>query len=774
MHRPAGFLGHLEAGRIFIIAYHCLGRGNGLKPIIDREISKPKPCRTRRHLSRQAIIAALIVASVTVGAIAGIAVQLRYGEVSAPSESPWVPLRILYTTHSPITISGDAQFVATASTEGWPGDGSAGNPYLISGLDINGTGHRWSICINDTRVHFELSSCLLHDGTDSGLELHNVSNAVVSNLICERAGSYGIVAVQSDSNVFMNNNCSQASYGIYLFGSSYNTIRGSTCAQQILGSALYLESSDNNMISGNEFSSNVAASGISLTASDHNYVSDNSCWWAGYGVFLGTSSHNNTIATNSFAGNSVAVQLQSSPFNMIATNTVIGVAVAAYSSNGLTIVGNDGGKIFLSDSNDCIVSNNNCSHGGISLLSSKRNTIENNTCDYVPDGADGIHVIWSDNNTIQYNNCRYNYHYGGIAIPYPDGCGIFIQSSDNNTLRNNSCLSNEGAGIEGFDCPGTVIEGNNCSFNTGMHGLTGDGIAFGSNGQRIANNTCIGNTQFGLSIYGSGFTINNLCIDNRLGGINLGDGKGTSALTSNRLVRNGIVFTEAALAIVGSWSVDTTNTVNDRPIQYLKGLVGGAVPLGAGQVILVSCSSLRVENQTLNNATIGLQMFSCSGLSIMNNTCSYNRVGILVSAVSSSTFTENAIYDNLGYGIDMQGTSNLLWNNSFARNNGAGAVYSATHIQVTDYYFNNNRWNTSAYGNFWSDWTSPDAIPPYGIVDQPYVISELINPVRDYYPLASPVDPIPPQIPEFGMPFILVILVAIVVSAREAARRVRN
>lgn len=679
---------------------------------------------------------------------------------------------LAYSSHGVITIDGDTQFAEAAALEGWPGDGSAGNPYVISGFEINGTGYRWSICINNTRAHFEIVNCWLHDGTDAGLELHNVSNALASDLKCERTGSYGIVTVSSNGNSFVNNNCSQATYGIYLFTSSNNTIRGSTCSQLILDTGLYLGSSNNNTIAANDFSSDPASRAILLMDSDRNNVSGNTCWWTGYGIVLQSSSNNNTIAQNSLGGNTIAVQLQSSPANTIANNLVSGdlYAVVIQQSYDVTVIGNNHGKISVVSSYNCLVSSNNCTDGGIALGASDWNVLDNNMCNFVRDGADGIHLEESDNNTIMHNNCSSNYKYGGIAVPYPDGCGIFLLSSDNNTIRNNSCLFNMGAGIEGFDCYGNVVMGNDCSFNQGMYGSTGDGITIGA--RTIANNICIGNTEYGLTAVGSGVSVtNNFCIDNRMGGIMLGGGSTGSGLTGNVLVRNGIVFSRTEVGIVGSWSIDTSNMVNGLPVQYLKDMASGTVPLGAGQVILVNCSNVNVEGQTLNNASIGLQMFSCSSLFVLNNTCSYNHLGMLVSGVSNSTFTGNAIYDNIGYGISMQGSVyNTLWNNSFARNNGAGTVYSLSNIQVYDYYTNRNRWNISGYGNYWSDWISPDAIPPYGIVDQPYVISEF-NIVQDYFPLVSPLAQIPPPIPEFEPAFLVLGLVALVLGLSLFHRR---
>ncbi|MHA2302672.1 MAG: hypothetical protein ACXACD_17130, partial [Candidatus Thorarchaeota archaeon] len=80
----------------------------------------------------------------------------------SPLPIPQPPTPLQLTPHSNITIDGDANFSATALLEGWPGDGSPENPYIIDGLDIDlggGVGH--CISISNTRVNFTISNCTL-------------------------------------------------------------------------------------------------------------------------------------------------------------------------------------------------------------------------------------------------------------------------------------------------------------------------------------------------------------------------------------------------------------------------------------------------------------------------------------------------------------------------------------------------------------------------------------------------------------------------------------
>jgi ABC-type phosphate transport system substrate-binding protein len=55
-----------------------------------------------------------------------------------------------YTVHGTIRIDGDTDFATQAGIEGWSGDGSETNPYIIENYDINGTGNGTCIYIGNT------------------------------------------------------------------------------------------------------------------------------------------------------------------------------------------------------------------------------------------------------------------------------------------------------------------------------------------------------------------------------------------------------------------------------------------------------------------------------------------------------------------------------------------------------------------------------------------------------------------------------------------------
>ena len=73
-----------------------------------------------------------------------------------------------YIPHDPFRINSDAEFVTMAGIEGWPGNGLPGNPYIIEGYDINGSGYTYCIYIGNTTVYFEVRDCYLHEASGDG------------------------------------------------------------------------------------------------------------------------------------------------------------------------------------------------------------------------------------------------------------------------------------------------------------------------------------------------------------------------------------------------------------------------------------------------------------------------------------------------------------------------------------------------------------------------------------------------------------------------------
>ena len=97
----------------------------------------------------------------------------------------------------------------------------------------------------------------------------------------------------------------------------------------------------------------------------------------------------------------------------------------------------------------------------------------------------------------------------------------------------------------------------------------------------------------------------------------------------------------------------------------------------------------------------------------------------------NNIITNNLFLNGSSYAIQVDSpcSSNLLLHNTFINNNAGGK-------QAID-NGNNNIWNDSKYGNYWSDWKTPDTNND-GIVDNPYSIPGTAN-AKDHYPMTDPI-----------------------------------
>ncbi|MEM4292718.1 MAG: right-handed parallel beta-helix repeat-containing protein [Thermoplasmata archaeon] len=217
------------------------------------------------------------------------------------------------TSHAPIHINGNDDFANQAANEGWPGDGSEGNPYIIDGLEIDANGGTYGIWIENTDVYFVIRNCTVYSATSSGgvpygtgIALNNVTHGTLESNKCNNS-TYGIFLYGgSQYNTITNNNASgNSDCGICLFESSNNNITNNNASGNSYFGIL-LSSSSNNNITNNNASGN-SWIGIYLDSSSNNIITYNwICNTVYYGVYITGGSTGNTIHHNNFIGNNGA------------------------------------------------------------------------------------------------------------------------------------------------------------------------------------------------------------------------------------------------------------------------------------------------------------------------------------------------------------------------------------------------------------------------------------------------------------------------------------
>jgi len=131
--------------------------------------------------------------------------------------------------------------------------------------------------------------------------------------------------------------------------------------------------------------------------------------------------------------------------------------------------------------------------------------------------------------------------------------------------------------------------------------------------------------------------------------------------------------------------VDTTNTVNGKPLYYLNNQNERTIPEDAGEVILASCNGCTVKNLELEKATVGVLLAYSSNNTIMSNKIRDQSVTAI--DLSSGDNENNIIQDNIiqgNYiGIDIEycaGT--LLKYNTIVSNSYGIFVYQALNSNI--------------------------------------------------------------------------------------------
>ena len=288
------------------------------------------------------------------------------------------------------------------------------------------------------------------------------------------------------------------------------------------------------------------------------------------------------------------------------------------------------------ESNHNMISNNNCTNNryGIHLYSSNECTIENNTFE---NNDYGIYFRKSSYNTLTKNSCL-----GAGQV----GKGIYLTDSCNyNTFFNNTC-TNTFYGIDLWQSDHNTLT-NNSSPNNKRGIRISD-----SNNNTLINNTSSSNESSAISLVSSK----------------------NNTFKNNKMLEGGIGIIGSSLENYITHNIDSTNTVNGKPVYYYKDSSGITVPSGAGQIILANCSRIVVENQNCSIGSVGLAIVFSSNLTISNNTFySYSGSGISLYYSNFSTFSNNTCSNN-HHGIYLKKSNNNTFANNICSSNYQGII----------------------------------------------------------------------------------------------------
>ena len=372
--------------------------------------------------------------------------------------------------------------------------------------------------------------------------------------------------------------------------------------------------------------------------------------------------------------------------------------------------------VWLNSSSNNTVSGNNITNNeyGIYLYaSSNNNTISGNN---ITNNEIGSRFYSSSSNTVSGNNITNN------------GNGVILNSSSNNTFSGNNIIANNFNGIYLYSSSSNTISSNNMTDNDA--GV----ILYTSSSNTVSGNNITDNDSYGVYLHNS---CNN------------------STVSGNSFVGDGLRVSYS----FGNVVVD--NLVNGKPLVYLED-VSDLVVEDAGQVILVNCNRIRVENLTLSNTTVGAQLWNTNSTTITGNNITGNVEGVFLRSSFNNTVSGNHITDNEIGSRFYYSFNNTVSGNNITDNDAGVYLYASSNNTIYHNNFINNTYQAQTNnfpdniwdndypsgGNYWSDYNGTDFYSGLyqnetgsdGIGDTLCIIDENN---RDNYPLMKPWTPTP-------------------------------
>jgi parallel beta-helix repeat protein len=293
------------------------------------------------------------------------------------------------------------------------------------------------------------------------------------------------------------------------------------------------------------------------------------------------------------------------------------------------------------------------------------------------------------------------------------GSKIQPANAQNTTIYINSdgSVSPPSAPISTVDNFTYTLTGNISSTNDGIV-VERSNIVIDGNGYTVQLSQT-GNNANGLSLIGlSNVTVKNTSICDFWTGIYLDSSNGDN-ISGNNLTANGIdgiflnsssnnsitgnAFNGCGLSVWSSYeNYVENNAVNGKPLVYLEGQKNYTVS-DAGQVILVRCDSIRVQNLNLSSVDYGVlarvQLLETNNSIVSQNTIANSANAIWLNCSSNNSITGNIITANSGNAIWL----NCASNNSITGNNITNNWYGIA-LEPSS---NNNSINGNNIANNW-------------------------------------------------------------------------
>lgn len=228
---------------------------------------------------------------------------------------------------------------------------------------------------------------------------------------------------------------------------------------------------------------------------------------------------------------------------------------------------------------------------------------------------------------------------------------------------------------------------------------------------KVKDNT-ITNFFEALSLSSStGHTITGNTLIDGVSGIDIGDSAG-SIFRNNKMI-NCSFHIQSYPTYQYENDLDSSNTVNGKPIYYWVNAKDKTVPFDAVNVVLVNCANIIIKNSSpqgislisTSNSTIinvnmtgrgdGIDLLYSSGINIVDSVLRDRAIGIRIESSANNVISGNDVSSHKTRGISLNNASNNQILHNFISNNSnaiapSGEITSKGNIIASNYFTGND------------------------------------------------------------------------------------
>jgi parallel beta-helix repeat protein len=192
-----------------------------------------------------------------------------------------------------------------------------------------------------------------------------------------------------------------------------------------------------------------------------------------------------------------------------------------------------------------------------------------------------------------------------------------------------------------IDSDYNIISENNIISPIGIY------FFFSPRNNTISNNN-IYNSDWGyrgIDFHGFNNTISGNTISNYSNGLLFYSGSNNN-ISDNSFFNCGIYIFVPSYPWEASNNTVLNNIVNGKPLVYLEKESDTLITDDSGQIVLVFCDNITIQNQNISNATTGIQLYETDNCNIFNNIVANNLFGIKTDYSNNNIIFDNFLSNN--------------------------------------------------------------------------------------------------------------------------------